>query len=401
MHRNLSRILTLAAALVSFSGLNAQWFNQVSAVPDNLYAVHFTGRDTGYAVGGGLENSRIMRTFNGGSTWQNISLTQSKWLYDVHFVNDSTGLACGHNGVIYKTTDYGNSWSARPSEVTDWLYAIDFLNTDTGYMAGVNGRIIKTVNGGNNWTQLNSGTSTWLLDIRFYDAMLGYACGQDGRIFRSTNGGNSWAELDNPINNTLNSLAIINPDTIFAVGNVGTIMRSTDSGETWAPVFSNTTANLKSVYFSTHHHGYIVGETIILETVNGGLDWFAVSNPVTVGLEDIFIVPDATTAYAVGKSGAIIKNDLTTGIDEESQTGLPVTVYPNPCTDGKIVVDLSALSSSVKNIRITSLSGEQVLMQQGNFSGMTTVDVSNLASGTYLLSFPYNGKQVVRILILP
>lgn len=312
--------------------VRGQWFTQVSAVPDNLYGVHFINKDTGFVAGGSLNDSRILRTTNGGDHWENISFTQSKWLYDIAFINDSTGITCGYNGVIYKTTDYGSSWSARPSETTDWLYSIDFLNKDTGFITGVNGRIIKTVNGGNNWTSITSNINAWILDIDFYNDTIGFVCGEDGRIFKTTDGGLHWDEKSNVINTTLNDIWIVNPDTIYMVGETGTIMLSADSGETWNAVFSNTTQHLKSIRFKDAGHGYIVGETIILQTADGGASWISMPNPVTVGLYGLSIVKDATTAFAVGKNGAILKNDFTTGIENENPS-TNCLVFPNPCKD--------------------------------------------------------------------
>lgn len=372
------------ALLTGILGGHAQWFNQVSAVPDNLYGVHFVNRDTGYAVGGSLNNSRILRTFNGGTDWQNVSLSQSKWMYDVQFINDSTGLVCGYNGVVYKTTDFGDNWNPIPSETTEWLYAIHYLNKDTVFMAGMNGTILRSVNGGNNWTPMSTGSATWLLDIAFCNDTLGYACGESGKIYRTTNTGNTWEMLTNGVSTqTLNALVIINPDSIFAVGNSGTILLSADSGATWVSVVSNTSAQLQSIHFVSSSHGYIVGETILLQTANGGASWVTVTSPVTTGLDDICTSPDATTAYAVGKSGTIIKNDLTTGI-EEPQESPALLVYPNPFAR-QVVVTRPDADPSVEGVILADMYGRTWVLSGADQQLPLVLDLGEWPAGIYYL----------------
>lgn len=98
--------------------LNAQWNNLNSPTNVSLFSTWFSNYNTGYAVGGNLNSSIFIKTTDGGSNWDIITNTQTKWLYDVIFLNDTIGLACGHEGAMYKTMDGGLSWQAKPSQTT-------------------------------------------------------------------------------------------------------------------------------------------------------------------------------------------------------------------------------------------------------------------------------------------
>ncbi|MEI7490431.1 MAG: YCF48-related protein [Bacteroidota bacterium] len=158
----------------------------------NLYSVCFPNANTGYAVGVSGMNTIIIKTTDGGSTWNDIYWNGFA-LYSVCFTDVNTGYAVGRTfesgaGIFIKTTDGGLSWNSSMI-VQPYLYSIFFPSADTGYFTGENGAVYKTTDAGSNWTALSTGTTATLVSAFFTDVNTGYVTGDYGTILKTTNGG--------------------------------------------------------------------------------------------------------------------------------------------------------------------------------------------------------------------
>src|SRR5208283_3583242 len=99
-------------------------------------------------------------------TWQN-PLPQGNSLKSVYFTDFNTGYCAGECGTIMKTLNGGTSWNILKSGTTNNLFYLSFTDINTAYAAGANGTILKTADGGNTWTKLVSGTSNDLYAVSF------------------------------------------------------------------------------------------------------------------------------------------------------------------------------------------------------------------------------------------
>ena len=91
--------------------------------------VSFTDANTGTAVG---YSGTILRTTDGGDTWNSQSTGSTVDLWDVCFTDGNTGTVVGDNGTILRTTDGGTTWASRASGVTTLLYGVSFTGADHG-----------------------------------------------------------------------------------------------------------------------------------------------------------------------------------------------------------------------------------------------------------------------------
>jgi hypothetical protein len=66
------------------------------------------------------------------------------------------GLAVGNNGTILRTEDGGETWESQKLGITQNLYAVQFIDSLTGWIAGEGGLIIKTTNGGISFVEKSS-----------------------------------------------------------------------------------------------------------------------------------------------------------------------------------------------------------------------------------------------------
>ncbi len=77
-----------------------------------MTAVHFADSDTGWAVGYG---GTLMKSTNGGMTWNYQSLGSNKVLKSLFFIDAQTGWVVGWDGFIVKTSDGGVTWREQVS----------------------------------------------------------------------------------------------------------------------------------------------------------------------------------------------------------------------------------------------------------------------------------------------
>lgn len=370
--------LLIGMMLMLVNAVSAQWYNQVSGTPDNLYAVRFASKDTGIAVGGGLNHSTFLRTTNGGITWQSQTFSSSKWMYALEYLNNGIFVAGGYNGVMYKTTDYGLTWSPRPSGTTEWIYDLHFPNPDTGYAVGLNGVILRSVNAGDNWSVLPYVAPVTLLDVHFHSTHLGLAVGSDGRIFKTTNAGLSWQEMNNEDNRTLSSVWMLDADTVIACGFEGLILRSTDAGQSWAPMISGTPNNLQDLVWTENGILYAVGYGSIIRSTDAGVTWNSMNYPVTTNLTSLDVV-NVGTAYAVGLSGTIIKNDLTLSVPGFSKD--QITIYPNPARSEFFMGLPDGIQ--IQEVQLADMRGVIVLKQTVKDAEDCRFNVDSILPGMY------------------
>jgi hypothetical protein len=93
------------------------------------------------------------------------------------------------NSKMLKTTNGGINWFELNPAIGNHRWSLHFVNLNTGYISGDFGEVIKTTDGGTSWNSSTTGTSLHLMDIKFIDAYTGYACGGSSIIIKTTSGG--------------------------------------------------------------------------------------------------------------------------------------------------------------------------------------------------------------------
>lgn len=198
----------------------------------------------------------------------------SQQLFDLQFVDDSIGYACGGDkwtkGVRLYTRDGGTTWSGADSIFNAAAYSLCFLNASTGYIAGNVSNIALTTDSGLTFTTAQSDYRP-ILDIAFYNQLSGIKVGGDGYsngyIARTTDGGNQWQTFD--ITNAINTVSYLDSNTIIAAG-FGVVYKSTDAGANFNPLnvrgdqFTSVSVVSKELFFIAGYNGSII------KTTNGG-----------------------------------------------------------------------------------------------------------------------------------
>lgn len=238
------------------------WERQKSGTDVYLFSLSFADSRHGWAVG---DQSILLQTRDGGANWsrhkiipssqkelsrEEAVVSQDPVLYDVQFLDTSTGWVAGEFGKIYHTTDGGQSWSEQEhsllgDEVVDLLdlptfFGIHMVDAQHGSVAGLDGRIAHTEDG-----------VTWKfhqmqLDYPIVDPLFnpmgfadgsGWAIGAAGEVVRLDTAAGAWrrVRLGMEVFTWLRGMSWLNQRDGWIVGGFGLILHTTDGGQTWLP----------------------------------------------------------------------------------------------------------------------------------------------------------------------
>ena len=207
--------------------------------------VIFLNLDTGYAS----NIEVILRTTNGGKSWENIPVPPDYiGIFDIFPVSyDTMWITLENFGLdyIYRTTNEGLNWTRQlQGNSFDKLY---FFNNRIGFVGSDNDLQVfyKTTNSGLNWEQING--QDGFTDIYLIDSLTGWKCFADN-IKKTTDGGINWEQQFLPtgqgINNFILNISNINADTIWGGGG-----------------------------YKSYPGGGIINKAILYRTTNGGMNW--------------------------------------------------------------------------------------------------------------------------------
>jgi photosystem II stability/assembly factor-like uncharacterized protein len=99
----------------------------------------------------------FFKTTNNGETWipvgpglQKTAGSQNSY-NRIYFYDDNLGFVGGPHGLILKTTDGGNSWQTKVAQGFSEVYDLYFVSPDSGAAVGPNGVARFTTDGGETW----------------------------------------------------------------------------------------------------------------------------------------------------------------------------------------------------------------------------------------------------------
>ena len=196
----------------------------------NLHNIFFVTNKIGWAISG---ERTLVRTEDGGNSWQQVNLDNVEQLISFYFQNDLEGWTRGYP--TFKTTDGGETWVAK--------YYDNHLviNSNIHY---VTENIAFTT--GSSELALSSG------------------------LYKTTNGGESWELIYHPTHEYINSFDTVDGINIWYVsGNV--LLYSDDGGTTFSIQDYNIDGTV--IKFFDAQDGIIVGKNGLWRTSNGGFTW--------------------------------------------------------------------------------------------------------------------------------
>ena len=272
--------------------LLGQWVQQPFPTSESLWEVQFINDTTGWVLG----DSALYKTTNGGETWHDKDSTEGYGMF-LNALNDKVvfygDLPWSNNPSrgMRRTINGGESWTTI--DTTLYYYTdLEFVNDQIGFVTGQDKNevpsMLKTSDGGITWKSIlyNFSPSNHSLEgISFADELHGWAVSYDAYVFNTTDGGNMWSLQDSirpgvapqpwvPVRD----IVFTTPDSGWIVGGLSSFAitaRTIDGGKNWT-IFEWRGCSTREVTFLNSQIGWFVGfgnAPFIFNTKNGGINW--------------------------------------------------------------------------------------------------------------------------------
>jgi photosystem II stability/assembly factor-like uncharacterized protein len=369
-----------------------------------LSDVKFLNNDTGFVCGSAYPPGVIVKTTDGGATWDTTQLC-CFWPMSLSIVNSNTIYTCGQDAIEFKTLDGGDSWfySGHVLGCCEDVSSIYFLNQDTGFAVKFYLGIWRTVDS-TTWTwQQNGGSSGFpnTSSIQFINDSIGFVANQ--YVYRTSDCGSTWLRLNIDTNLSATSIYMKNLSEGIVVGKEGKFSKTADGGNTWTSTETiDPTNTLFDVAFVTDSIGYILGGNDyyngnhfgnIYITYDGGSSWSLLQS-FDHSLTSLYFVNDSI-GYAVGQPGRIIKisNANKVGIPEIRQNN-STFLYPNPFHT-TATLKITNFKHIDYNLKIYNMVGE-VLREEKIFNQSTTIARELLKDGLYIYQLTDQQGNIAR-----
>ncbi|MBN2587255.1 MAG: hypothetical protein JXA64_00510 [Candidatus Fermentibacteraceae bacterium] len=294
----------------------------------------------------GSNPAQVIRSQNGGGSWENISEISNCYPYDMVMTADGSLVVFGSSrtwtsadgGYTWNDTYMSNTifWDGEPHPTeggrvyaagykydgaswnmsffssTDcgagWSYTtlVNTVNTSYGrcvavsesdpdqilvggyeYMSGYTPYLFKSVDGGASFTDVTpSAAGYYFSGADFHPANPSIMLvGDLISVFRSTDGGSSWTSVGNPTYSYDLTFSEVNPNMVFSAG-MSRIYRSTNAGQSWTTVTSGLFGdNINWIEPDAVNSSIVyTGSTAgFFISSNGGQSWTCQNSGLTMG----------------------------------------------------------------------------------------------------------------------
>lgn len=213
------------------------WTDITSTLPTNVPGIcgmHMTNENTIYITGTFYSSAYIMKSIDQGVTWTYTDMGNlCNALVDVYFKDENIGYAAGQSaqgtglrGIIVRTINGGQTWNtvAIGTNSNERIWKIQEIENSVMYGSveafTSTPEYYKSIDGGITW-QLNSVTSAGvdgtIQGIGFLNEDIGWVGGYDTFFYETTNQGNSW-EFKPAIGTSFNRFQRVNDTLMYTSG---------------------------------------------------------------------------------------------------------------------------------------------------------------------------------------
>ncbi|MCC6824816.1 MAG: hypothetical protein IT172_03645 [Acidobacteria bacterium] len=247
------------------------WHKIALNTKEDINEIYFRNDKNGYLVAGRL----MFITEDGGRTWGETRIYRTSdfrsgtpVFSSIRFSDKKHGIAIGSlvnkddeiiDSLVMRTEDGGDTWQRVIIPTKNELFHLDFNGNSHGWIVGDKGLVLASTDAGKTWSTQNSGVPRALFAVNFRDDNNGFAVGGGGTIIRTTDGGNTWIKVENAFPDTLKRVSFADDKNGWAVGHNGTILLTSDKGRTWVKQSSGVKGDFYGLFISKKS-GCAVGE---------------------------------------------------------------------------------------------------------------------------------------------
>ena len=416
-----------------------QWKELHTGVSEDLYDVCCIDTNKVFVCG---RNGLILKTEDGGQTWDRKNSSTTSSLYLLKFASDRIGYACG-NDVLLKTTDGGETWlelSGDTAMCFDYENVVFraqtnlcLIDADTLYVADCINCLWKSTDGGESFEKVLDLQSTvhcfYKFDMYFEDNV-GFLIGQGAGdfiypyglgAFKSHDYGKTWESMEfTEIESALSGVHFIDKDHIriygsftSSVGDYYGILETTDGLESYSLSGTELWPNHpdpwigESMAFSSENTGCYVYNVVTVKdqtdlcsyailTQDNGNTWKQIPDGIN-WRNKLFAVDGVDTIFYIAANyGYIYKTGVADvvypyGLEENENT---IKVLMNPA-NGTILISIASFfdveNSTCFTFTLSTITGI-VVSQKTCCSNYTILDTNRLTKGIYVLTIS-NGRQ--------
>ncbi len=400
-----------------------QYFHTIYEDSSDLFRyIFFSSAQVGWAA----TDKSLYKTVDGGQSWNlQIQFSGSPSMGEIDFLNDEIGVVrvFDYNEEIHvlKTNNGGDSWDFIKIESEPNLFRIDIVDSLTIFGSGKYDDLSKTTDGGLTWSIIDVPAITYATDVFALDSLTIFVSGYENEnqpyfpayLAKSLDGGHTWTVSTLPGEHGPFDICFINKNEGWIAG-VNAILHTTDGGMTWEIQYeSNEEERINEIQFVTPKIGWARGLFgKVLGTIDGGLTW----NLQSCGLTDLTMFSLSMISADLGylsyyiadsKTGVLAKYAPTTaencGVSytiEKSSQFLDFELFPNP-SNGSVNIQLGEEWQKITSIDVCTPQGN--LLRKVNRSNelKETIELSGIPPGVYfIIANDENGKSKVRKLIV-
>ena len=399
---NFTKLLLAMILLICNAGVHAQWTISETPSSYHLYGIDAVTNVVIYAGGYG---GSLVKSIDGGETWNALSIGSFDWVKSIHFFNADNGWiitsnSMGDGGDVLKTTDGGVTWTSSHS---GYAYSdMHWIDDQICYVSTWQGVLVKTTNAGVSWVVLPTPyLDVNVYSIQFFDEDNGFALNTDYKLLRTDDGGATWT---NTYHAGLLNFFFMTPTTGFCVNDYGEIGKTTDGGLTYEYISTDFEGiKFNDIEFLTEDFGYAIGgldcrdgsclqSPVLLSTKNGGETWESNAHPLEGqlrGFYELSFAPNGTP-FIAGSNKMVLKNTSFVGLPETDEVQY-INAFPNP-SNGVFTFNFS---SSVEKIKIRNILGEVVEIIETNHQHTIQISLFDYSAGLYLVEFQNQHGTVV------
>lgn len=336
-----------------------------------------------------------------GGTWYSVAMgdgIQSA----INYNNSSIRYTANQNGFLVQSdTGFQGQLQGNGKSVSVpgayFVFPLEMHKTNPDILYAGGDEVYKIEDGANlSMTNLNSGAGVASKNSAIYDiATHGnaiFVSGENGLRF-STDGGANWTTPAGAVTGTINSVDFDAANannmyvTVSGYTNGSKVFKSTDGGAS----FTNISGDLPNIVMKEvllkqgqgTEYLFVATELGVYFTRNGGTNWTRYGNGMPmVDVRDIEIhyTNDKLVAATFGRGLWEINIANTVLSTESLENNLNVSVFPVPSSQ---LLNISVANPGKYNYQIYNVVGG--LVQKGSFHQGGKIDISKLATQTYIL----------------